>query len=103
MSDVVELLRAEIKGGPDQWYVEAWFDDDTRADFKVVDIINDGDRRWVRGETVIVQHVPTGEHYAFCQDIGLTECQENDVYSDRIWKVTKKVKVIEAVEWVESE
>lgn len=98
---IVEELREQLENG--ESYNPAWYDGDSHGPFEVVAIEDEGDGRWTRHETVIVRHNPTGDHYAFHQDIGLTECQENEVYADTIRPVVKRTKTVTVTEWVNPE
>lgn len=97
---VIAELKAEIKPEgsyyDETWYVGMESEDET---FECVDIQDNGDRRWCRGETAVILHVPSGHHYAFNQDIGLTENQDNSVFADAIWRVEPVTKVVKTTVW----
>ncbi|QSM01107.1 hypothetical protein SEA_NANOSMITE_62 [Mycobacterium phage Nanosmite] len=84
-SDDVYCLRAE----PD---VEI-------GGFKHVAVEEGDNRRWARGDMIIVQHVESGKYYAFDYDTGLTEYQEDEVYPDSVREVEKHTKVVEMTIW----
>lgn len=77
-----------------------WSEGDAAGAFKCVDVVDCGDSRWMRNEEAIVVHVPTGLHYAFAQAVGLTECQESEIYDNKVWMVVKQTRVVETTEWV---
>ncbi|ASR75910.1 hypothetical protein J4U02_gp063 [Mycobacterium phage Aziz] len=67
--------------------------------FKHVAVEEGENRRWARGDTIIVQHVATGRYFAFDFDQGLTEYQEDEVYADSVREVKRVVKTVEIVTW----
>ncbi|QNJ56869.1 hypothetical protein SEA_REINDEER_59 [Mycobacterium phage Reindeer] len=67
--------------------------------FKHVDVEEGEDRRWVRGDMVIVQHVESGRYFAFDYDHGLTEYQDDEVFPDSVREVEKTTKTVEVTIW----
>ncbi|APQ42170.1 hypothetical protein SEA_ESTES_65 [Mycobacterium phage Estes] len=67
--------------------------------FKHADYEVGENRRWARGDTIIVQHTASGRYFAFDFDEGLTEYQEDEVYADSVREVKRVVKTVEIVTW----
>lgn len=49
--------------------------------FKTIEVTGNGARRWMEDHTVITRG-PSGQHYSWNFDQGLTEMQEDDYYMD---------------------
>ncbi|AEK09976.1 hypothetical protein FDH96_gp064 [Mycobacterium phage Rey] len=95
---LTDILKADEYGRDEVYCLRAEPDEEIDG-FKHVAVEEGENRRWARGDTIIVQHVDTGRYFAFDFDQGLTEYQENEVYTDSVREVQRVVKTVEIVTW----
>jgi hypothetical protein len=91
----IEKLKALLK--------EDWTEIEHTGEFKNVDRIDGEDRRWTRTVEVITRG-PSGQHYRWEYEHGLTEIQEDmgpgEYYELKIVPVRRVVELVETVKWV---
>ena len=82
---------------------EAWGDlmevGDSLEGFETVEVIEGDDRRWSRYMNVITRG-PSGQHYRWGYDHGLTEMQEDCRYDDRIEAVQAIETTVVVRSWI---
>ena len=71
----------------------------TLEGFETVEVIEGDDRRWSRYMSVITRG-PSGQHYRWGYDHGLTEVQEDERYDDRVEAVQAIETTVVVRSWI---
>lgn len=66
--------------------------------FTTVDAISQGKRRWVEGFRAITRG-PSGQHYAWVYDSGLTENQDSECWDTSTTLVYPREEVVSIIHW----
>lgn len=90
----LESLKAVLN---DNWGFLADIGDETDG-FTVVEIVEGDARRWSRSDQIIVRG-PSGTHYAWYLEVGLTEMQDTDRLDDDIDIVEPHTETITVTTW----
>ncbi|MFD4444898.1 hypothetical protein ACFWPK_34500 [Nocardia sp. NPDC058519] len=97
----IDQLKALITG--DDWHELTYMDDEGVDGFVFVEDEDGADRRWLRTVTVITKG-PSGQHYAWDYEHGLTENQEDqqpgEYYSLRLVPVRQVEENVIVRKWV---
>lgn len=104
--DVPEVVEIDTLRGllsrPSRWG-ESWSElmsvGDSLEGFETVEVVEGDDRRWSRYMSVITRG-PSGQHYRWGYDHGLTEVQEDCRYDDRVEAVQAIETTVVVRSWI---